>query len=261
MIRKYAFLLFFLILTVLSFGQDLAEVKKNYLQGVTSLANNDLKSAEESFNRVISAHAAKNKTFDPYIAKSYYFLGDISFIRQDYDKAVDNYKLVARLYYQEDIYSKSLYKLGRTLVMAGRYSEGIAVLEDYIAQYQNKDFLEDHSYYWMGRACAKKNDYIRALSIYQFVLDKYPSSALSFELRNSISTLQGILEEQNSQRSMQEEKSTGLLDLKQKNELLVKEKNILEQMSRLLQIKQRLLEIKAIKVEALARLKEQNEVQ
>ncbi len=241
-----------LFAATLSRAQDIGDVRKKYLDGMTYFANNDLKRAEANFKNIIGMSLPRGTLFDPFMAKSYYFMGDIAFIKQDYQGAIDNYKTVARVYYNEDIYSRDMYKLGRTLVLSGRPNEGIAMLEDYISRYGDKDSLADHSYYWLAKGYAKNNDYFKALSTYQFILSNYATSAMTFEVRNSISILKDITERQSTNSVNTLLLNSGKLDM---------EKEILEKMSRLLVIKQRLLEIKAAKVEALSRLKEQNGVE
>lgn len=210
------------------------------------LLHEDLKSAAGKFNRIIKMGLPRGPLFDPYAAKSYYFLGDIEFIKQNYALAVLYYEKVAGAYYNEDIYPRDIYKLGRTLVLSGRTSEGISVLEDYIDRYGAVDMQSDHAYYWMARAYAKKGDNCRAEAGYSIILSNYITSPLTFEARNSLSAL----EQQDMQASNSITNTAGADT--------VKEKAMLIRMSKLLEIKQKLLEIKAARVDELARVKEQD---
>ncbi len=234
---------------------DIGPVRKTYLEAISYFTHKDLKSAALGFNRVIKMGLPRGPLFDPYAAKSYYFLGDIEFIRQDYALAVLYYEKVAGAYYNEDIYPRDIYKLGRTLVLSGRAGEGISVLEDYIARYGEMDMQSDHAYYWMARAYAKKGDNCRAEADYSIILSNYIKSPLTFEARNSLSALE--------QQDMQASKSMVKIvpagaAADSSGADRVKEKAMLARMSKLLEIKQKLLEIKAARVDELARLKEQD---
>ncbi len=258
--HKALVLTLFLISISAMHAQDLTDVKKKYLEGMTYFANYNLKGADSNFISIINMKLPKGSLFDPYAARAYYFDGDIAFIRQDFKKAVDCYRTVAGLYFNQDIYSRDLYKLGRTLVLAGRPGEGIAVLEDYLYRYKDGDSLADHGYYWLARGFGMKNDYFRAISYYEFIITNYPLSALTFEVRNSITVLQDTIEKENLSRLSMEENPTNIESLRNKGDKLTSQKEILQRMSRLLLIKQRLIDIKAEKVEMLTRLKEQNGV-
>ncbi|GEM_PF-1842489 len=258
MSRLSGFMILFVLWTASAGNsQEIGQVRKIYLDGMTSFTGRDLKKAGDNFRRIIGMSLPRNSLFDPYTAKSYYFLGEIAFIRQDYERAVDFYKTVAGLYYEEDIYPRDLYKLGRTLIISGRLNEGIAILEDYLSHYGGMDRLEDHAYYWMARAYAGKGDYFKAISFYKFILNNYMESDLTFESRNSISILENLNEKQVTNTF---ETNNILINITNNTENVnfEMEKAILERISRLLAIKQRLLEIKAARVDALSRLKEQN---
>jgi TolA-binding protein len=252
--KKRAFLLLFLTLLPLPFmGFDLADVKKKYLEGLSFFTGGNLKGAESDFNDIINMKLPRGNLYDPYSARSYYFKGDIAFIKQDYGQAVDCYRTVASEYYNTDIYSRDLYKLGRTLILARRVSEGIGILEDYITRYKDADSLGDHGYYWLARGFAMNNDYFRAVSTYRFILTNYPSSALTFEVRSSLSMLQDNIEKE----GLQEAGPTNTRSLLNSSERLEMQRKILLDMSRLLLIKQKLIDIKAAKIEMLSRMREQ----
>jgi tetratricopeptide (TPR) repeat protein len=190
----------------------------------------------------------------------------VYFIKQDYNQSIRSYQTVVQKFYRQEIYSKAMYKLGRTLVIAGRYKDGMALLSDYISQYSNKDYLADSSLYWTARGYIGAGDFQTALKTFNFILEKYPSTGLSYEIRSSINKLTKYLETQNSQSSQTNNlltpdsgKLSNAAAIRQQTGQLEDEKVMLEKISRILQIKQRLLDIKAEKVEILSRLRQQNE--
>jgi len=254
------FLILLFFFPVYLHSMDLGEIKSIYLKGVSFLANHDLVRAESNFNIIISLPSSRFYNYDAYKARSYYFLADIFFIQRNYEKAIDCYKKIVTQFYDEDIYSRSMYKLGRTLIIAGRNEEGIAMLNDYYTRFGNKEHLADSSLFWMARGYAAKGDNFKALQLYQLILTEYPSSPFSYEIRNSIESINNTMQEQYSRdTSRKTEKVDEIETLKENNRRMAQEKEILEKISRLLQIKQRLLEIKSLKVEALARLREEQE--
>lgn len=240
---------------------DEGAVKSLYMKGVMALANNNLSEAEKNFNAIIGAADTADFNIDAYKAKSWYFLGDVQFIRQNYDKSVKFYRTVTEKYYTQDIYSKAMYKLGRTLVVNGRSQEGLEILKDYLEKYQNQDAFADNAYFWMAKAFIGLKDYQPALNAYHLILEKFPDSALAYEIRNSISSLEKIIEDQDRQNLKTAAKTDESQSITQKREKLVQEKALLEKMAKLLKIKQRMLEIKSEKVELLGQLKQQRDME
>lgn len=241
----------------ISYSKEYESLKRLYLTGMMAFTSNNLAEAEKNFNEIISITNQTVKDIEPLKARAYYFLADINFIEQKFEKSIDNYKIVVQKYYSEDIYTKSLYKLGRTLIVYGRYDEGMAVLKDYLANYETNDSLADYALYWVGRAYAGKGDQQGALDSFQLVLSKYPSTTLSYELRNTIDAISKIVETKNRQKEILTGTTNSIQDLKIKNERMKQEKVMLQKMTELLLIKQRLLEIKSEKVELLSRIKDQ----
>jgi TolA-binding protein len=231
------------------FAQDSGAVKSAYMKAVSELADNHLAEAEKDFRALISDCLASGNKFAKTISRSYYFLGDVYFMRRDYLNAVSCYKMVSEKYYQEEIYPRALYKLGRTLILNNQPDEGIAVLNDVAANYDAPYSMGDNALYWIARGYILKGEYYTALNTYQSILEKYPSTTLSFEIRKSLNLLNEYLELQNKQKDIQNFKNN-----KSKMPQLSAQKNILEKIARLLQIKQRLLEIKAGKVEMLSQI-------
>lgn len=255
-----------LIMAVLVFGScltafadaDEGEVRKRYMQGVMALANSDLDASEKHFLAVAEAGESREFNVKDYRAKAYYFLGDIQFIRQKNEQAVRYYRTVTDKYYNEEIYSKALYKLGRTLVVDGRYQQGVEILKDYLTRYQNADAFADNAYYWMAQGFIGLRDYQPALSAYQLILQKFPSSSLAYDVRASVDSLERLIAEQDRAGMKSSARGGEAETAAQKREKMAREKDLLEKMSSLLKIKQRLLDIKSEKVELLKALKSRN---
>lgn len=237
----------------------LGEMRNIYMKGIQALANNEMLDAERSFKTIISLPANDNKTYIKYQAKSYYFLGDVYFVQRDFDKAIASYRKVVQDYREEDVYSRAMYKLGRTFILAQKYREGIALLNSYVGSYDNRDALGDNSLYWIGRAYIGMKDYRLAMDTYKMVLDKYPNTALAYDIRSSLPQLEELLQDQENQANRISGMTNQLQVLQEQNSKLKLEKQTLEKMSELLVIKQRLLEIKAQKVDILANIKENRE--
>jgi TolA-binding protein len=239
-------------------AQDAGEVRAMYMQGVQALANSNLLDAQSFLEQVIAVPDAKG-VLDRYKSRAFYFLGDVFFIRQDYPRAVDNYRAVVQKYQKEDVYSKALYKLGRTLVVQSRNDEGIAVLNDYIARYDETDKLSDNALYWIGRGLTAKGDYQTALGTFQNILNKYPDTVLAYDIRDTIATLTKAVDDEHREKAKLIGMTNELMQLRAKNQQLAMGKELLEKMSRLLAVKQRLLEIKSEKIRLLENLKEKKE--
>jgi TolA-binding protein len=240
---------------------DEGKIKNLYMKGVMALANNNLSDAEKNFNEVVNAADTADFNIDNFKAKSWYFLGDVQFIRRNYDMAVKYYRVVTEKYYTQEIYSKGMYKLGRTLVVNNRFKEGLEVLKDYLEKYQNQDAFADNAYFWMAKAFIGLRDYQPALNAYHLILEKFPYSTLAYEIRNSIDSLEKIIEDQNRQNLKSNSKIDESQTIAQKRDKLVREKALLEKMAKLLKIKQRMLEIKSEKVELLNLLKQQKDAE
>lgn len=262
--RSVLFIVFILLLNAV-YGQqdsnppDEGKIKAVYMRGVMALANNDLNGAEKNFNEIIGASETDEFNLDQYKAKAYYFLGDVYFIRKNFERSIKNYRVVTEKFYNQDVYSKGLYKLGRTLVINDRFKEGLEILKDYLEKYQNQDAFADNAYYWMAKAFIGLKDYQPALNSYHLILEKFPYSTLAYDIRNSIDSLEKIIDEQNKMNMKNTSKIDESQTISQKREKLVQEKELLDKMSKLLKIKQRMLEIKAEKVELLKAIKQQNE--
>ncbi len=260
--KKILTLSLLLVLASQANAITLDEMRNIYMKGIQALANNELMDAEKSFKLIISLPGTTdNKTYKKYQAKSYYFLGDVYFIQRDFDKAIKHYRKVVQDYMDQDIYSRALYKLGRTLVLGQKYREGIALLNSYIARYDNRDALGDNSLYWIGRAYIGMKDYQLATDTYQLVLEKYPNTALAYDIRSSMTQLEQLILDQANKSQMISGMTNELQVLQAQNQTLKREKETLEKMSELLLIKQRLLEIKSKKVEILSTIKQNREGQ
>lgn len=259
MIRKTLFFTVILLgLACFSLGHsfDMKEVRSLYIAGVQALANNDLEMAETKFKSILAFPSSKKrKELKKYKAKANYFLGDVYFMRRKYSIAISYYREVVQKFTNYDIHSRTLYKLGRTLVLHKKYGQAIAILNEYLAKYSNKDKLGDNSLYWIGRAYIGEKDYQLALNTFQLVLNKYPDTALAYDIRGFIDKLQRMVATENKNKEALLQVISQAEQLQHKKDKLAKEKDILEKISELLLIKQKLLEIKAEKVELLSELK------
>lgn len=234
-------------------AQDVGVLRGIYMKGVQALADNDLVQAEKSFLDL--AELPDRKENEYYKSRSCYFLGDVYFIKQDYEKSVSYYRTVVQKYQDSDIYSRTLYKLGRTLVLQGRFEEGIAVLNDYKAKYDNTDKMADNTLYWIGRGYVGKQDYQAAIATFRLILTNYPDTALSYDVRSTIATLTKMVDDQARVRERMAGLTNDVAALRMKNEQLNRDRQMLEKMSRLLTIKERLLEIKREKIDLLEKMK------
>jgi TolA-binding protein len=262
--KKLIILFAFLLIAVQAYPIGITEVRDIYLKAVKALAENDLSEAMSGFKTIISITeiAADSKsTLKRYQARSYYFLGDSYFMQKNYVQAVENYRIVVQTFQDSEIYTKALYKLGRTLVLDKKYSEGITVLNDYISKYGDKDNLGDNALYWLARGYMGMKDFHVSLNTMELILNKYPDTALAYDIRSFIDKLQSIIMEESEKNKKVETIISEVDTLKQKNQKLAQEKKLLEKISELLLIKQRLLEIKAEKISLLVQIKEQRSAQ
>ena len=227
------------------------EVRSIYIKAIESLANNNLDDSEANLRIIISIPRSGSDAdaLERYQSKAYYFLGDIYFMKLNYEQSVSYYRVVIQKYPDADIYSKALYKLGRTLVLNGQNREAVSVFNDYISQFEKKEDLGDSCYYWLGRAYMGLGEYYSALSIFQSVLYNYPNTALAYDIRDSINKLTDLIRQEKEAAPVTNTSGAEIAKLKAENEKLAEEKKMLQRLSELLVMKQRLLEIKAEKVE------------
>ncbi|MGC8764908.1 MAG: tetratricopeptide repeat protein [Brevinematia bacterium] len=253
------FLIFFLFSSALLYSADqIGEVRKLYQNALISIGQGDLFTAETNFIIITRKPYHDREAFRAYISKSYYFLGDIYFIREDFSKAITYYRIVLSKFRDEEISSKALYKLGRTLIMADRVDEGIGVLEEFIMKHPEEKELISSSYYWLGRAYLKKGDRERAISSYNKILQEYPESYFAYEVREKLATLSGIRENIETISNLPAVTNKNILIQKERKEKLDKEKELLKKILTLLEIKQKLLELKMEYLDKIAKEKEEN---
>lgn len=244
------------------FALDMPQVRNTYVTGVQALANGQLLQAESCFKTIIAIPPAApyEDEIKRYQAKSYYFLGDVYFMKRSYEQAENYYKIVLQKYPDSEIYPNALYKLGRTYILNGQNDEGMGLLKSYLANYDTDPSLSDNVLYWLARGYAQMNDYQMAISTFELVLIKYPNTALAYEIRSSIARLKEMLADQQRAAAATVTAATNTLQIltRQSNQI-EQEKVLLDRISELLQIKQRLLEIKADKIELLLQLRRQRE--
>ncbi len=254
--KKAVLLLCFILafINILKAQDEISDVKDKYLKGIQAIADKNFSVALKCFQDIISIQDSK---ISFYKSKSFYFIGEIYFIRQDFEEAAKYYRIVAQKYYNENFYHRALYKLGISTILNKKFDEGIALLNDYLSKDSEPDSMPDHALYWIGRGYFGKGDLEQALYTFQVALNKYPDSSLSFEIKNTMDTIEKMKESQAMKKdnSKNSEKNQLLL----KGDRLTQEKELLNKMEQLLLIKQKLLEIKSQKVEILSRIKEQNE--
>lgn len=240
---------------------EIGEARSIYMKGVQAMGENNLTTALSNFIQISQLKDDGKPAFDKLKARAFYFLGDVYFVMESFEQAIANYQKVVQKYYQHDIYTKALYKLGRTLILTGRLDEGIGVLSDYSAKYENADGLADKALYWTGRGYAAKGSYQQAYNTFQLIMNRYPATSLSYEIQSSMEILSKWLDNKKSEKQLAvAAQSTNDTDAQKKKGItLAEEKALLIKMSKLLEIKQKLLEIKAEKVEMLTRLKELRE--
>ncbi len=255
--KSGAAMIILLLVSIPLFSQnsDILKWRKLYKTGVRSLADQDLIASEQAFQSLIAIPQSGSKALIKYQSKAYYFLGDVYFIRKQYQKALVYYRTVVRDYYDQDIYSKTLYKMGRTLVLNNQFSEGVALLNDYLARYDNRDGLADNTLYWLGRAYLGMKDYTLSLQAFKLILQKYPDTALAYDVRRTLGKLTKVVEDETQKKMTIDSVTNQLFQLKRTNRRLQQEKILLEKASRLLVLKQKLLQMKNSKIEELNRIK------
>lgn len=252
-------LMFILLWGSLGFSADILEVRSAYLEAAGFLAGGNLSYAEAGFFEVLEFEDFTNPedqlSLERYRAKSYYYLGDIEFMRENYEESIDYYQYVAQYYDDSDIYARALYKLGRSLVMNGDFASGMAILYDYLGKYEDIDDLADNALYFIGRGYTGQGDYQSAIDALSLLLTDYPDSPLAFDVRSSISNLEELMAIEEASSVSTDEYNVVVDEyqlLLEENQRLAEEKALLESISDLLLIKQRLLEIKQEKVDLLA---------
>ncbi len=223
----------------LSFSDEIGEIRKMYKEALTEFGKGNITKAESNFI-IISRNPKRDiKVYREFIAKSHYFLGEIYFLKEDFRKSITYYRVVLEKFQDEEIYEKALYKLGRTLIIADRLDEGIAVLEDFNRKYTTSNGA---SYYWLGRGYLKKGEKEKALSSYEKLLSLYPDSPFAYEVRETLATFGEIKKNDNKISNL---KINPEIEREKEHRLkLDKKKELLKKISYLLEIKQRLLEIK-----------------
>ncbi len=241
-----------------SFSSEIAEIRKLYQSALIYLDEGKLDLAETNLISILRYPNQNRKAIRTFVSKAHYFLGEVYFIKEDFNKAIINYRIVLERFKEEEIYSKTLYKLGRTLIIADRLNEGIGVLEDFILNYPQNSELIPSSYYWLGRAYLKKGERNRAISYYKKILESYPNSYFAYEVRESLKTLSGMEENEGMISNIPFVTNKNILIEKEKKEKLEKEKELLKKIIALLEIKQELLELKMEYLNRIAREKEES---
>lgn len=244
--RCWFVILFMTLSAVISFADE-GQIKRDYMNAIQAMTDGKLDEAEAGLKKVFDV--SSRETNREYQSRSLYFLAEIAFVRKDYPKAVQLYRTTAERYSGQSVYSRSLYKLGRTLVMMDRPKEGRLILEDYLTRYEALDGLGDSATYWSARAMIAEKDYRSAYQTLTVLLQKYPSTPLSYEVRSNLKQIESDIEREKQAQIARETNS--LEYYQKKSESAAYERSLLDKLSELLAIKQRLLEIRAAKLELL----------
>ncbi len=240
---KRFFLIFFIFYSSL-FSQDIGDVRALYKEALIEFSNGNIVKAESNFIKITRNPNRNIKIYREYIAKSHYFLGEIYFLKEDFKKSILNYRIVLEKFPDEEIYAKTMYKLGRTLIISDRLDEGIGVLEEFNIKYYDDKNLKGASYYWLGRGYHKKGEKEKAIQSYQKVLSENPDSSFAYEVREILKTFSEIIKNETNISIITEKTNINIQKQQEKKQKLEKEKELLKKISSLLEIKQKLLEIK-----------------
>lgn len=257
------YIVFLLLIGSSLFAVDIFQVREKLVSGIEALSAGDLSGAESDFKYVLamkdSIPDSDTDVMARYAAKAYYFLGDIYYLEQEYEDAIDNYYIIIRQYSELDIYPLALYKLGRTLVNSGKTGQGISILYDYLSLVDGlENTRSDYALYWIGRAYTEQANYRMAINTFEELMLDYSDSSLIIEVRASLSNLMSYVAELESSQGVTMSTNELEMLIAQSNEL-VRQRTLLEKISELLEIKQQLLELKEEKIELLADLRQERE--
>ncbi|MGL4366736.1 MAG: tetratricopeptide repeat protein [Brevinemataceae bacterium] len=235
---------------------SLDALNRLYIIGLQYLNNGDLTQAEISF-RSITAFPYRSKdwrTVRYYKGKSHFYLGDIYFLQERFDKSISNYQNVAQEYGEIEEYSNAIFKLGRSLILGKKEAEGIEVLRDYNYNYGSSEGLADNALYWIARGYMGLENYTAALKILNQILRDFPQSPMGYDIRNLIAKLETDYAVQPSSQQISIQKDTlqeTINNSQLKAEKIEKEKELVDRIKQILTIKEQLLIIKERKLELL----------
>lgn len=260
--RKLALLLIILFPAIL-FSEEIGEVRRLYKEALSDFAEGKIDAAISNFTLISRSKRRNEPLFRFYIARSYYFLGEIAFLKEDFDKAILNYRIVLERFQEESIYERAFYKLGRTLIIADRLIEGIGMLEEFITKYYSNTNFVASAYYWLGKGYIKNGEEEKGISCFRKILENYPFSRYAYDAREILKTFSSIKETKMEKKEIggfENEKSPELVKEKEREKKLLMAKEFLEKVSKLLEIKQALLEYKMEILEEISRKREGTDV-
>ncbi len=221
-----------------------------YIVGLQYMNNGDLTEAEIAFRSIVAfpPQSTDWRTVRYFKGKAHVYLGDIYFVQKQYQKSVEQYQMVASDYAEIEEYSMTLYKLGRSLILAGKEVEGIQVLNDYNYNYGTQDRVADNSLYWIAQGYIGLHNYTAALRVLHQILRDFPDSPMAYDVRILVAKMETSLESSPP--------SSAVLDvLEDQNRItrnnLLQEKELIDRIKQLLQIKENLLQIQEKKLELL----------
>lgn len=135
--------------------------------------------AWESLNRLV-----EEDSIEPFVPTAYqiYNRGDIFFSNSQYNSALDEFNRILQGDYvnnlSQDLYSKTLYKIGRCYLNMGEYSKARDYLLQSYQKYQTGSVADD-SLYYLGRALTNLDQDADAISYYQKLIQTFPASIYS----------------------------------------------------------------------------------
>jgi TolA-binding protein len=115
----------------------------------------------------------------PYLKEYYgvtYFMLGKSYLALGNYKEASNYLEYFLLNYKDHVYfSEAYYLKGRLLFQQGDLDNAILVSEDFVSRYPGSPFISN-AYFLLGECLYNKGQLDKAMKFYQYILDKYPSS-------------------------------------------------------------------------------------
>ncbi|MGL4388859.1 MAG: tetratricopeptide repeat protein [Brevinema sp.] len=226
-----------------------------YILGLQYLNEGELTQAEISFRSIIAFPYSSDdwRVVRYYKGKAHFYLGDIYFILKKYDKSSENYQQVVQEYRTVEEYSSSLFKLGRSLILAKKEKEGIQVLKDYNYNYAVSEGFVDNALFWIANGYISLEDYGSALKILHQILRDFPTSPMAYDIRVLIGKLETDIKPQ-LPLAEDSEFQTTINDSQRKIEKIEKEKELILRMKQLLSLKEELLITKEKKLELLKKI-------
>ncbi len=219
-----------------------------YIVGLQNLNSGELTQAEIAFRSIVAFPSGHEdwRTIRYYKGKAHVYLGDIYFVQKKYDRAVQQYKSVAKEYAEIEEYSMAVYKLGRALILDKQEIEGIEVLTDYNFNYGTTDRAADNALYWIAQGYIGLQNYTSALQILYQILRDFPSSPMAYDVRVLATKLETSISSpipKNTLASEQESSKNKITALSEEKELVDRIKDVLILKEHLLHLKEKKLEL------------------